>query len=113
MTETTTTAAAQDTLGRPAPGCLIPGCDGHWHYDDTCSSQLGELAFDDGAVLPVEHVAITGHQPYIVAFGYEHHSVNLRRHMTRPEQVRDFAQQLRDLAGQLDTAADHLAGGQS
>ncbi|XQE79547.1 hypothetical protein ACN24L_12520 [Streptomyces microflavus] len=113
MTETTSTVAAQDTLGRPAPGCLIPGCDGQWHYDDTCSNQLGELAFDDGAALPVEHVAITGHQPYIVAFGYEHHTVNLRRHMTRPEQVRDFAQQLRDLADQLDTAADHLAGGQS
>ncbi|MFJ2701576.1 hypothetical protein ACIO3R_00025 [Streptomyces sp. NPDC087428] len=109
MTETTTTAAAEDTLGRPAPGCLIPGCDGQWHYDGTCSSEIGELAFDDGGALPVEYVAITGHQPYIVAFGYEHHTVNLRRQMTHPDQVRDFAQQLRDLAASLDTAADHLA----
>ncbi|MFD3656999.1 hypothetical protein [Streptomyces sp. NPDC058620] len=110
MTETTITAAAQDTtLGRPAPGCLIPGCDGQWHYDDTCSNELGEITFDDGGAVPVEYVAITGHQPYIVAFGYEHHSVNLRRQMTSPEQVRDFAQQLRDLATSLDTAANHLA----
>lgn len=113
MTETHTTAAAQDILGRPAGACRIPGCDGQWHYDDTCSAELGELTFDDGGTLPVEHVAIAGHQPYIVAFGYEHHSVNLRRHMTEPDQVRDFAQQLRTLAGQLDQAANHLAGGQS
>ncbi|MFG2670522.1 hypothetical protein [Streptomyces sp. NPDC048445] len=117
MTEQHTTAAADafrfESVGRPAPGCLIPGCDGQWHYDDTCSSEIGELAFDDGGTLPVEYVAITGHQPYIVAFGYEHHTVNLRRHMTRPDQVRDFAQQLRDLATSLDTAAAHLAGGQS
>lgn len=109
MTDQHTTAAAQDTLGRPAEGCRIPGCDGQWHYDDTCSTELGELTFDDGAALPVEYVAIAGHQPYIVAFGYEHHTVNLRRQMTRPNQVRDFAQQLRALAGQLDQAADHLA----
>ncbi|MGW0933628.1 hypothetical protein [Streptomyces sp. NPDC002666] len=109
MTETHATAAAQGNLGRPAGACRIPDCDGQWHDDDTCSAELGELTFDDGATLPVEHVAITGHQPYIVAFGYEHHSVNLRRHMTQPDEVRGFAQQLRDLATQLDTAADHLA----
>lgn len=112
MTETHTTAAAQDTLGRPARACRIPGCDGQWHYDNTCSVELGELTFDDGAALPVEHVAITGHQPYIVAFGYEHHSINLRRRMTEAGQVRAFAQQLRDLADQLDQAAHHLAGGE-
>lgn len=108
MTEIST-AAAQDTLGRPAPDCRIPSCDGQWHYDDTCSVDIGELAFEDGSALAVEHVAITGHQPYIVAFGYEHLTLGLRRQMTEPGQVRDFAQQLRALANQLDTAADHLA----
>ncbi|WP_435285944.1 hypothetical protein [Streptomyces bacillaris] len=111
MTETST-VAAQDTLGRPAPGCRVIGCDGQWHYDDTCSVELGELAFEDGSALAVEHVAITGHQPYIVAYGYEHLTLGLRLQMTTPGQVRDFAQQLRNLATQLDTAADHLAGGQ-
>ncbi|MFJ9394622.1 hypothetical protein ACIRQT_07030 [Streptomyces californicus] len=111
MTETTT-VAAQDTLGRPAPDCRIPGCNGQWHYDDTCTVELGELTLDDGAALPIEHVAIVGHQPYIVAYGYAHHSINLRRQMTEPGQVRDFARQLRALAAQLDTAADHLTGGQ-
>ncbi|WP_435239590.1 hypothetical protein [Streptomyces sp. YPW6] len=111
MTETST-VAAQGTLGRPAPGCRISGCDGQWHYDDTCSVELGELAFEDGSALAVEHVAITGHQPYIVAYGYEHLTLGLRRQMTEPGQVRDFAEQLRNLAAQLDTAADHLAGGQ-
>ncbi|MEU3000219.1 hypothetical protein ABZ684_22070 [Streptomyces sp. NPDC006995] len=112
MTETTT-AAAQGNLGRPAPGCRVIGCDGQWHYDDTCSVELGELAFEDGSALAVEHVAITGHQPYIVAYGYEHLTLGLRRQMTEPGQVREFTQQLRNLANQLDTAADHLAGGQS
>ncbi|MET9050106.1 hypothetical protein ABZW50_03005 [Streptomyces bacillaris] len=112
MTKTTTTAAAQDSLGRPAPGCLIPGCNGQWHHDDICTNELGELTFDDDGALAVEHSAITGHQPYIVAYGYEHLTLGLRRQMTTPGQVRDFAQQLRNLATQLDTAADHLSGGQ-
>ncbi|MEU9494549.1 hypothetical protein AB0D73_22650 [Streptomyces sp. NPDC048215] len=110
MTQTTAAAPAEESiLGRSAPACRIPGCDGQWHYDDTCSNELGELTFDDAAALPVEYVAITGHQPYIVAYGYEHHSMNLRRQMTQLDQVRDFAQQLRDLAAAIDTAADHLA----
>lgn len=108
MTETTITAAAQDTLGRPAPGCRIPGCDGHWHYDNTCSAEVGELPFDDGSCLPVEYVAIGQDPAYVVAYGFET-SLNLRRKMTEPAQVHDFAQQLRALAGQLDQAADHLA----
>ncbi|MFE9853593.1 hypothetical protein ACFYPN_33080 [Streptomyces sp. NPDC005576] len=109
MTETLTTAVAQGKLGRPAPGCLIPECDAQWHSDDTCSNELGEVTFDTGGALAVEHVAITGHQPYIVAYSYESLTLGLRRQMTNPEQVRDFAQQLRALAGQLDNAAHHLA----
>ncbi|MET7643015.1 hypothetical protein ABZS83_05100 [Streptomyces sp. NPDC005426] len=103
------TAAAEDTLGRPAPGtCRIPGCDGYFHDEDTCSVDVGELTFDDGSSLPVEYVAVGEGPAYVTAYGYIT-SHQLHRKMTDPAQIRDFAQQLRTLAGQLDQAANHLA----
>lgn len=104
------TATAQTQTAAPVADadCVIPGCDGAWHFDGTCVAPLGEVAFDGpDAGLPVELVAEDGTRS-IVAFAFDMDSLNLRREMRDRAAARDFAAQLRRLAVAIDAAAAHL-----
>lgn len=90
-------------------GCRIPGCDGHWHYDDTCVAELGELPFDEGSSLPIELAAPEGKPVHIVAFAFEPTAMNLRAQITTRSDAAAFAKALRDAADAVDEAAAHLA----
>lgn len=90
-------------------GCRIPGCDGHWHYDDACVAELGELPFDEGSSLPIELASPEGKPAHIVAFAFEPRSMNLRRQMNTQADAVAFAKALRDAADAVDEAAAHLA----
>lgn len=90
-------------------GCVIPGCDGAWHFDGTCVAPLGEVAFDGpDAGLPVELVGEDDGTRHIVAFAFDMDSLNLRRDMRDRAAARDFAAQLRRLADAIDAASAHL-----
>ncbi|MFE7648653.1 hypothetical protein [Streptomyces phaeoluteigriseus] len=89
-------------------GCRIPSCDGTWHYDATCTAQLGEVQFQGEDVsLPAELVADES-GPYIVAFAYNMTSLNIRREMRDRPAAYAFAAQLRRLADAIDDASAHL-----
>jgi len=85
--------------------CRIPGCDGTWHYDSTCTAQLGEVQFQGEDVsLPAELVADES-GPHIVAFAYNMTSLNIRREMRDQATAAEFTAQLRRLADAIDGAA--------
>ncbi|MEV4043121.1 hypothetical protein [Streptomyces sp. NPDC049744] len=88
--------------------CQLPGCDGTWHYDATCTAPLGEVQFQGEDVsLPAELVADeTG--PHIVAFAYNLSSLNIRREMRDRVSAAEFSAQLRRLADAIDGAAAFL-----
>lgn len=103
--------SAVETSTEDAPrreACRIPGCDGAWHYDGTCVAALGELAFDDSGVLPVELVEDEDGTREIVAFAFGLNPFNLRRGMRDHASALAFANQMRTLADAVDAAATHL-----
>lgn len=88
--------------------CRIPGCDGTWHYDDTCVAPLGEVAFDGDSALPVELVDSPLAGRHIVAFAYDMASLNLRREMRDQAEAADFVRQMRAVADAVESATQHL-----
>lgn len=92
-----------------ADGCRIPGCDGTWHYDNTCVAPLGEVTFDDpGVALPAELVAPETGPLHVVAFAYNMTSLSIRREMRDRASAAGFATQLHGLADAIDSAANSL-----
>jgi hypothetical protein len=109
---TTYPRTADYVAPEPVPAvddCRIPTCDGTWHYDGTCTAQLGEVQFEGADVaLPAELVADESGAPHIVAFAYNMTSLNFRREMRDRSSASEFTAQLRNLADAIDGAAAFL-----
>ncbi|MFI9174873.1 hypothetical protein [Streptomyces lincolnensis] len=94
------------TCGAEQDRCRLPGCDGTWHHDGTCTVRLPEVEFDGVDVtLSTELVADNGQPPEIVAFAFNMTSFETRRAMRARASASEFTAQLRRLADAIDGAA--------
>lgn len=93
---------------QPRQVCTIPDCDGAWHHDNTCVTEVAELTFDAETALPIELVQEAGAAPHVLAFGFDMTAAGLRREMHTAASVREFAAQLRIAAEALDRVAGSL-----
>lgn len=90
--------------------CLIPGCDGFFHDDDTCVTDVAEIKLDGQGKLCAELVAQAGAQPHVVTYTFDLvGSDEILSRLTDPADVRTMASEYRAFADSLDLAAALLA----
>lgn len=90
----------------PAPAaCQLPGCDGAWHQDGTCTVRLPEVEFDGTDVVLSTELVAENQAMEIVAFAFNMTSFETRRAMRDRASAVEFTAQLRRLADAIDGAA--------
>lgn len=90
------------------PVCLLPGCDGAWHHDGTCTVRLPEVEFDGADVVLSTELVAENQALEIVAFAFNMTSFETRRAMRDQASASEFTAQLRRLADAIDGAATLL-----